>query len=327
MKKFISLFLFVSLLFSNFLVAFAEFSDVPDTHPNFLAIKFLEDHGIVQGYDDGTFKPAQLVNRVEALKIILKTHKIDFLDKVEETGFPDVQPSDWFAPFVVKAKELNIVKGNPDGTFTPARNVVRAEFIKMLLMSNGFKTDKWVDQSLFNDIPKDAWFTPYMNYAGKAGLITPDTNNNLYPGKDLTRGEVAEIIYLMSIILNGKNIQFLISQGEDQMGQIDKYIGNNDPFSAKRASELAVDVTMQAYKLKPDDKVVLSAAKLAKAYDYVVNAYIKAISKKTDEAKEFAQKAIDKANEAWEVNNDIQPIAHHIKERANEIISQLSTEN
>ena len=327
MKKLISLFVVITTFFTSTALTLAEFTDVPEINPNYISIKFLTDKGIVKGYDDGTYKPSQVVNRVEALKVILKTHKLDIPETVETSDFPDVNPSEWFAPYVMKAKELKIVNGNPDGTFTPARNVVRAEFIKMLLMSNGFQIDKWKDQELFSDIKKGEWYTPYMNYAGKAGLIIPDKDNNLHPSQGLTRGEVAEIIYLMSIILNGKNTQFLVAQGEVQMGQIDLYIGNNDPLSAKRASELAVDVTQQAYKLMPEDKVVLSAAKLAKAYDFVVDAYIKAIQKKNDEAIAFADKAIAKATEAWEVNNDIQAIARHIKDRANEIKSKLSTED
>ncbi len=299
------------------------FSDVPQTHPNYVAIMYLKKQGILDGYDDGTFKPENLVNRAEALKILLIGNKVQVPDTVAQASFSDYKADDWFAKYVEQAKTLGIVNGNPDGTFAPARNVIRAEFLKMLLILNGFKTDKWVGQSMFPDVPADAWFTPYMNYAGEAGLISKDDQNMLYPGRSLTRGDVAEILYLMIVIRSDKNTQFLIDQTEAEMGQIEIYVAANNTVAAKRASELAVDFSQQAYTNMPTDNVVLSAAKLAKAYDYLMNAFISAIAKDYAGAKNWAEQAITKATEAWDVNHDIQPIARHIKDRANEILNQL----
>jgi len=302
----------------------ASFSDVPQTHPNYVAIKYLKDQGILGGYTDGTFKPENLVNRAESLKILLMGNKIQIPDTVAQASFSDYKTDDWFAKYVEEAKTLGIVNGNPDGTFAPSRNVVRAEFLKMLLVLNGFKTDKWVGLSMFADVPKDEWFTPYMNYAGQSGLVTKDDKNMVYPSQALTRGDVAEIMYLMIVIRSDKNTQFLIDQTESQMSQIDIYIGANNIVAAKRASELAVDFSQKAYLNLPENNVVLSAAKLAKAYDFLVNAFVSAVQKDTLHAKDWAEQAIAKATEAWDVNHDIQPVAKHIKDRANEILNQLS---
>ena len=303
--------------------AFAAFSDVPQAHPNYLAIKYLNDSGVVKGYEDNTFRPAQKVNRAEALKIILLGLGIEVPATASTTSFSDVKTNDWFASYVMKAKELSIVNGNPDGTFAPGRTVSRAEYIKMLLMSNGFKVENWQDKELFNDVKKTDWFAPYMNYAGSAGLITKDDKNNLYPGQELGRGEVAEIFYLLIIIRQGGDTQFLLNQAELQMAQIEAYIAGNQPLLAKRAAELSVDMTQQAMKNMPDNNVVIGAAKLARAYDFLMNAFITGIQKDYVAAKSWAEQAIAKATEAWEANNDIQPIAKHIKDRANEIISQI----
>ena len=51
----------------------------------------------------------------------------------------------------------------------------------MLLIANGFSESTWGNRQIFSDIPVNAWFTPYMNYAGQAGLIQEDKDNNLYP--------------------------------------------------------------------------------------------------------------------------------------------------
>jgi hypothetical protein len=325
MKKNIAVMLFLTLLSQ---VALASgFTDVLSRHHNFVAIQYLSGTGVIHGYEDETFKPQQAVNRVEALKIIIENKKIELTNQAEEEpAFKDTQVNVWYSPYLTVAKEMKIVSGNPDGTFAPEREVIRAEFIKMLLMANNFKKEKWEAMSLYSDVKANEWYTPYMNYAGEVGLLNKDQENRLYPEKVLTRGEVAEIMYIMEIILNSKNTQFLLDQAETQMSQIDVYIGNNDPIPAKRASELAVDITQQAYKNKPDDAVVLGVAKLARAYNFVVNAYLAAIQQKYSEAENWAKQAISKATEAWEVNNDVQQVARHIKDRANEILSQINQE-
>jgi hypothetical protein len=107
------------------------------------------------------------------------------------------------------------------------------------------------------------------------------------------------------------------------MAQIEIFIGAGQPLFAKRASELGVDMTQQAYKNLPDNNIVIGAAKLARSYDFLMNAFIMAIQKRNDEAKDWANQAIAKATEAWESNNDLQEVAKHIKSRANEIITQI----
>ena len=92
---------------------------------------------------------------------------------------------------------------------------------------------------------------------------------------------------------------------------------------AKNASELAVDITQQAYKNMPDKNVVLGAAKLARAYDYLVDSFVLGIQGKNAESADLANQAIDKATEAWEANNATQPIAKHIEDRAREILEQV----
>lgn len=329
MKKIKKVFtaLIIGLLASTNLVYAADpfFTDVPPTHQNYVAIKYLNSEGILKGYEDNTFKPDQKVNRAEALKIILAGTGVEVPEQVEGTSFTDVKPTDWFAKYIIKAKELGIVNGNPDGTFAPARTVARSEFIKMLLMSNGFKTENWADKDLFADVPKGAWFNPYMNYAGQAGLIVKDEKNNLYPSQELTRAEVAEILFLMTVIRKGGDTQFLLNQAESEMAQIEVFIGAGQPLFAKRASELGVDMTQQAYKNLPENNIVIGAAKLARAYDFLMNAFIMGIQKKNAEAKDWANQAITKATEAWEANNELQAVCKHIKDRANEIITQIDT--
>ncbi|MFN7160979.1 MAG: S-layer homology domain-containing protein [Candidatus Gracilibacteria bacterium] len=305
------------------LAAESIFSDTPETHPNNVAIRYLVKQGIFKGYSDGTFKPEKILNKAEALKIIIEGAAIKTDDANTASNFKDVASTDWFAKYVTKGKELGIVSGNPDGTFLPGKTVSRAEFLKMVLIANTFKADNWKGKALYPDVPTDAWYNAYMNFAGSSGLLIKDAQGNLLPTKELSRGEVAEILYLLTIMLKGTDVQFLISQSEAEMVQIEVFMNASDIIHAKRSSELAVDFTQQAYKILPSNNVVLGAAKLAKAYDMVITAFIAGVQKDKAMAEDYAKKAIAKADEAIAVYAEITSVANHVKSRANDILEQV----
>jgi hypothetical protein len=49
------------------------FTDVPTTHPFYLYIETLVAHGVLSGYQDGTFRPGLPVTRGQAAKIVANT--------------------------------------------------------------------------------------------------------------------------------------------------------------------------------------------------------------------------------------------------------------
>jgi hypothetical protein len=299
------------------------FNDVSRTHPYYVGITYLNEIGVIGGYDDGTFKPENPINRAEVLKVILSGSGIES-DIDYDSSFPDVQGDHWFSKYVMKAKSLGFVKGNDvDGTFSPARQVNLAEFIKMLLSANALDVSAFEGKVVVPNINTDDWYAPYINYAAALGILERDADGNVDPGKTLNRGEVANMMYLLSIIRNGGDTQFLLDRSEAEMAQIEVYIAANAVGLAKKASELAVDITQQAYKNMPDNNVVLGAAKIARAYDYLVDSFILGVQGDNENSAIWANNAIDKATEAWESNNATQPIAAHIKERAREILAQV----
>lgn len=304
--------------------AVTDFQDVLRTHNQYVAISYLQQNKVIKGYADGTFKPDNPINRAEVLKIILQGSKIEAPQEFN-LDFPDVPKDAWFGPFVAKAKELGIVSGDKaTGNFSGARQVNKAEFLKMLLLANKIKKEALqVADDVSTDVPKDAWFAPYLSYGLKSGIISLDQKGMANPNKSLTRAEVAEIMYLLLIIRNSSDTQFLLDRARSELAQIEVYIAANKVANAKRASELAVDLTQQAIRNLPEDPNVLGAGKLARAYDWLVDSFILGIQKKNEEAANMANKAIQKATEAWEVNNKTQPIARHIKDRAREILQQV----
>ncbi len=299
------------------------FNDVDRTNPNYTSITYLSQMGVIGGYADGSFKPDNSINRAEVLKIILSGSGIES-DEAFGGHFPDVAEGDWFAPFVMKARAMGFVKGNDtDGTFAPARQVNLAEFLKMLLFANDIDVSTFEGKQVVPNIPLDAWFANYVNYAVALGLAPRDADGTVDAARSLTRGQVVDMMYLLSIIQNGSDTQFLLSRAESEMAQIEVYIAANMVAQAKNASELAVDLTQQAYSNMPDNYIVIGAAKIARAYEWLVDSFILGIQGDNEAAAQMANDAIDKATEAWEANNATQPIAKHIKDRAREILEQV----
>jgi len=116
-----------------------EENPFPDTNIDSLegiAAAELYRRAVIGGFPDGQFKGFQPVNRAEAAKFLLQARKAEGLHGAPlENPFWDVYEEDWYGPFVLRAAELGIIKGHPDGSFKPADGVLVAEFVKMLALS------------------------------------------------------------------------------------------------------------------------------------------------------------------------------------------------
>lgn len=99
-------------------------SDFPDVNKddwfgNFVCVA--KQKGIVKGYPDGFFKPAQAVNFAEASKIIANTLNL------KKPGTRGTEP--WFEPFV---KSLEVRKAIPPSVRSFGKRVTRGELARMI---------------------------------------------------------------------------------------------------------------------------------------------------------------------------------------------------
>ncbi|MBI5421536.1 S-layer homology domain-containing protein [Candidatus Peregrinibacteria bacterium] len=172
------------------------FTDIKPGHPNYEAIKYLKDQGIVSGYKDGTFKPNQTVNRAEALKMLMTAFEVNGNSNANP-NFKDVDKSAWFFRPLASAVEKSIVAGYKDGTFKPANTVNRAEYLKILLKATGVEPTKEISKP-YKDVSLSDWFAPYAYLANKMNLLQPA--DTFRPSDGMTRAGVAETIYRMKMI-------------------------------------------------------------------------------------------------------------------------------
>ncbi|MBD3330993.1 hypothetical protein GF354_05730 [Candidatus Peregrinibacteria bacterium] len=175
------------------LTAFAAFTDLNSTHPNYEAITYLQQTGVLNGYSDGSFRPDNTVNRTEFLKIILEGSNIA-LDANQELTFPDTDNYSWYAPYLRKAVKEGWVQGYPDGTFRPSQTINKVEALKILGEVQDWKLATKITRKPFDDTWKTAWYTPYVAYAKNANYLE-EIGPLFYPDDLMTRANISEIIY------------------------------------------------------------------------------------------------------------------------------------
>lgn len=138
MKKTISLLaaviMIVTSVFSN--TVFAAYTDVDDGNQYSKAITTLSKLGIINGYDDGSFKPDGSITRAEFTKIVVYTLGLGDL-QTEPKEFSDV--SEHWAKYNIKtAYDQGIINGFEDATFRPDDNVTYEQALKMVVCTLGY---------------------------------------------------------------------------------------------------------------------------------------------------------------------------------------------
>jgi len=101
---------------------------------------------VIQGYDDGTFKPAKCVNRVEALKMILLTFDVDLnIPDMGGPAFTDVAYNKWYSEYFLSGLYRNVIPlehegvdyenevyGAPGRLYYPADGMSRKEVAELI---------------------------------------------------------------------------------------------------------------------------------------------------------------------------------------------------
>ena len=98
-------------------------------------IEFLQDIGLISGYEDGSFKPNEYVARCEFAAIIIRVMGLGNAEALSDRKqiFNDVDSNHWAAGFVNAAYVLGIVNGVGENNFEPEGNVTFNQATKMIL--------------------------------------------------------------------------------------------------------------------------------------------------------------------------------------------------
>lgn len=120
----------------------------------------------------------------------------DPLDKktILDEYYDDLTGYEWAYGAILDLTQSNIINGTGNKKFEPARTLKREEFMKLLV--NVFNLADLKATCSFTDVTdKDAWYYVYIASAEQAGITTGRGDGTFGIGDDVTREEMATLIY------------------------------------------------------------------------------------------------------------------------------------
>ena len=186
MKKTFSFLVALTMLLSTFIQSIsvnAAFSDVAEDNRYRTAINTLTTLKVINGYEDGTFKPEQSITRAEFTKLIVYMLGYGHFS-TPITQFNDVPQTHWANANIKTAYDLGIINGFDETTFKPDDPVTYEQALKMVVCTLGYQT--------FAE-GKGGYPLGYREQASSLKL-TKDVANVGYE-ENATRGVVAQIMY------------------------------------------------------------------------------------------------------------------------------------
>ena len=181
----------IAVLCVSLSVQAVDFPDVVGTKYN-TAVQKLVGLGVINGFDDGTFKPEDPVTRCQLAKMLVEELKLKNVTNIPLVKYSDVTTTHWAYNWIKTSDDNSLILGYTDGTFRPDNTVTYAEAETMILRALKLE-DKMTDKT---------WPTGYINEAAKQGLLV-DVE---YPSANApaTRGNVAISLYHMTSILEAR---------------------------------------------------------------------------------------------------------------------------
>lgn len=171
-----------------------EFPDVSPEHWAYNDIQQASDYGLIQGLDDGTFRPEERLNRASFVTILQRMFGWESVTPAAPS-FTDISPDDWYYAAAETALAHGVVEAGD--LFQPLAYITREDMAVMLVRALGYET-------LANDIAATATsFPDVTDHAGHIALaaafglttgVEVDGQLLFQPDAFATRGQAAAML-------------------------------------------------------------------------------------------------------------------------------------
>ena len=215
----------------------AQFPDVDDSNPYKTAIDVLDELKVFQGFEDGTFKPTDTLNRAQAAVLVYRIATGDvenkYLDNytyMQQSKFNDLDGYNWAKGYINYCQNAGIVVGTSATTFNPGAPVTGYQLMVMLLRTLGYgKAGEFTD-------PK-GWELQTASIAEREGILKNVTGGDF--GAPAPRQMVAEILF-RGLLHETMQYSPLTPDGYTKSGEtLGKRVGLSEVEGVVMANELA----------------------------------------------------------------------------------------
>lgn len=182
---------------TNHIVQELGFSDITNVQWASNAILTLCNKGIINGYEDNTFKPNTNITREEFVKIVISAFGYE---NATDTGntFVDLSSANWAYPYIVTAVNNGIINGVSDTQFGMGKKITRQEMAVILyraLINKGYDISGDAKTS-FTDLDNiSVWAVDAVENMARGGVISGFTDGSFKPAENSTRAQASVMVY------------------------------------------------------------------------------------------------------------------------------------
>lgn len=153
-----------------------------------------QSKGLIQGYEDGTFKPNNTITRAEF--VTLMNNAKGFWSE-GSINFSDVKNGSWFYSAVARAVAAGYVKGYSDDSFKPGNTITRAEAAVMIANAARLSANE-AGAYRFTDVGSiPAWARGSVDAVVAAGYMTGYPDGSFDANASISRAEAVSSLNRM----------------------------------------------------------------------------------------------------------------------------------
>jgi len=300
------------------------FFDVAPSDPQFEIFEHLKAVGVMNGGADGNLYPEKLVTRAEALAIAMRIGHISIPATTDKTHFTDVATTDWYAPVVERAAELELVNLKTN-IFRPNALVSKVEFLTFLFRATNVSFYEFRNRTknVALDVPEDAWFATVFAYAKKYGIASLPSDQFYRPTEVLTRRRAAIMAFRQEKVFNGDAATKHLVELNAQISQFIELLRAGKMEAAEFNLQKIVSLTHSLAQLR-NDKNAIAARAISKSIEHFSESFRAFRLNKKLAAIENLHLAAKFAARAAEKSESISPFANELAAMVNETLDGVA---
>ena len=170
--------------------ALVQFTDT-ENHWSKEEIDYMTSEGVINGYDDGTFKPDNNMTIAEFLKVI--NHLMGYEKKAEEVKFEDVKETDWFYEEVAKALAAGLI--DESEILNPNELITREQVARIIGIAFNLEKDARPAKDFSDNSKISLAARGYVGTLKGKGYILGYPDGTFGPKRNITRAEVVKMLF------------------------------------------------------------------------------------------------------------------------------------
>lgn len=177
-------------------VGVLPFKDVSESNWFFGDVKWAYENGVMNGTEPDMFEPYTNITR--GMLVTTLGRQAGVQPSGADIGFTDVDPNEYYAPYITWAAENAIVDGYGDGTFGPDDSVTREQAAKIITnfekVSGRGPVGAWAIRLDYTDLDQvSEWAAEGVMFCTMKGIMQGNDDGTFAPQANMTRAETAAI--------------------------------------------------------------------------------------------------------------------------------------